>query len=170
MNSGVKVGLENQHTPRGNLSHWAACLIPSVWLITSAYSGTSWKKFANIVQLMENADLPIINFALDWALYMMAHISKERNLYHKLQQTASDGIPLCNSSYPHLPWLMTSFAITTATHSKGTKMAPHGAQLSTSMVYWSLYFLPKLCSCWAAASLQHHLCLHSASCKGLKEE
>lgn len=83
-------------------------------------------------------------FCTSLALYMMTRIWKERSLYQKFQQTSSDGILLCDSSYRQLPWLMSSFAITTVTPSKGTKMTSHGAQLSTSMVYRSLYVLPKL--------------------------
>lgn len=109
MNSGVKVGLENQHTPRGNLSHWAACLIPSVWLITSAYSGTSWKKFANMVQLMENADLPIINFALDWPctwwpIFRRKEIStiSSNRLLQMESPSATAVTPIYPGWWPHL--------------------------------------------------------------------
>ena len=114
------------------------------------------------VQLVGNADLIITNYVVWWpGCVHNACILKEKNLYHNFQQTVPDGILLCSSSYPLLPWLMTLFATITCDSRQGYNNV-HGTtrgQSSASMVYssvdlpawtisvWSMQACYVICAC-----------------------
>lgn len=112
------------------------------------------------VQLVGNADLIVTNCVVRWPVSVHnARILRASHLFQRFQQTAPDGILLCNSNYPLLPWLMTPFAtVTNGSQQRYNKRNNWAPEWCDKMQIC----LPELSPCGDTESLSHHLCLHCA--------